>query len=380
MRGGRRRLVYALLLAAGLHLDLLLLLGYMLHGAGPGARHLKGQAEEETIGIDTVDPETARELLAELDRTAEAAEKKAEEEAEKQAEKERESLQAPGQVVDLPPPPTPSDRPRDAKYVAEHDNKVDKEMKRQGRFDDKPMTPPLLAMRTPAERATSPGTSSPPPAETRSARRGRTPTPPAPEAAQPVPADPDGIHALEPGLPREDRDDPAVDPATGSPGKHRPGSMPLLPNSLQLARAVGAGTQDHLPDVDDGATTSLNAKGWKFASFFNRIKRQVAQHWHPADQYEKRDPTGHIYGAGQWVTFLRIQLKPDGSLSGVSIEKPSGLEFLDDEAVEAIKRGSPYPNPPSQLIGDGGVIAFKFGFFFDVDGGPRMKVYRYSGL
>jgi TonB family protein len=149
---------------------------------------------------------------------------------------------------------------------------------------------------------------------------------------------------------------------------------------MQLARAIGGGTQDHLPDVDDGDITGLNAKSWKFASFFNRIKRQVAQHWRPAEQYEKRDPTGNIYGSGQWVTMLRIALSPDGSVNSVAVEKPCGLEFLDDEAVEAIKRGGPYPNPPAQLVGDGGVISFRFGFFFDVAGGPRMKVYRYSGI
>jgi TonB family protein len=153
----------------------------------------------------------------------------------------------------------------------------------------------------------------------------------------------------------------------------------LMPTSTQLARAIGGGTLDHLVDIDEGPGTSLNAKQWKFASFFNRVKRQVAQHWHPAAQYEKRDPTGNIYGSGQWVTLLQVMLKPDGSLASVNVAQPSGLEFLDDEAVEAIKRGQPYPNPPTQLVSEG-VVGFRFGFFFDVDGGPRMKVYRYSGL
>lgn len=361
MRGGRRRLVYALLLAAGLHLDLLLLFALLLHGSGV-ARPVDA---EEVIGIDAVDPEAARELLADLDEEQQKRE-------EEEAQKERESLKAPGQVVELPTPPTPMERPRDAKYVAEHDSKVEREMKKQGRFDERQATPPVLAMRSPGERA--PGG-----APSAGGERRAQPQPPAeqaPPAPTPVPADPDGVHPLEPGLPRSAKDAPA----TSGAGKQAPGGMPLTPNAMQLARAIGGGTQDHLPDVDDGATTALNAKGWKFATFFNRVKRQVAQHWRPADQYEKRDPTGNIYGSGQWVTMLHIQLKPDGSLSGVTVAKPSGLEFLDDEAIEAIKRGGPYPNPPAQLVGENGMIAFKFGFFFDVEGGPRMKVYRYSGL
>ena len=371
MRGGRRRLGYALLLAVGLHLDLLLRFGWLMHGAAGRLRVAEG---EETIGVETIDPETARQLLADLDQQDQA-----EEEAEKQKEEqEREAVKAPGQVVQLPKPAV-EERPRDAKYVSEHDSKVEKETKKQGRYDDRAAAPPMLAMRspTPSEAPTPP---SPPGAEgspgERRRERAQPPAPEAPPAPTPAIPDPDGIHPLQPGLPQAPRD-----PAQAAGGGRRvPGSMPLMPSSMQLAQAIGGGTQDHLPDVDDGANTALNAKGWKFATFFNRIKRQVAQHWRPAEQYEKRDPTGHIYGSGQWVTMLHISLKPDGSLSGVTVAKPSGLEFLDDEAIEAIKRASPYPNPPTQLVGQDGMIAFKFGFFFDVDGGPRMKVYRYSGL
>ena len=373
MRGGRRRLGYALLLAVGLHLDLLLLFGWLMHGAAGRLRVAEG---EETIGVEAIDPETARQLLAELDQQ----DQEQEEQEKKQEEAEREAIKAPGQVVQLPKPVTPMERPRDAKYVAEDDSKVEKETKKQGRYDDRAAAPPMLAMRsqTPAETSAPP---TPPGAEgSPGARRREQAQPPAPEApAAPTPAipDPDGIHPLQPGLPPRAPTDPAE---TAGAGRRSPGTMPLTPSSTQLAQAIGGGTQDHLPDVDDGANTALNAKGWKFATFFNRIKRQVAQHWRPAEQYEKRDPTGHIYGSGQWVTMLHISLKPDGSLSGVTVAKPSGLEFLDDEAIEAIKRASPYPNPPTQLVGQDGMIAFKFGFFFDVDGGPRMKVYRYSGI
>jgi TonB family protein len=372
MRGGRRRLGYAMLLAVGLHLDLLLLFGWLLHGAAGRMRTVAG---EETIGVETIDPETARQLLAEMDQRQEPAEKSDEE---KKEEKEREAIQAPGQVVQLPTPAVPMERPRDAKYVAENDSKVEKETKKEGRFDERQAAPQMLAMRAPVgqePREPSSGSAGSP-----TARRSERPQPPSPEAPPaPTPAvpDPDGIHPLQPGLPRSAQEESEM---AGSGARRPPGGMPLMPSTMQLAQAIGGGTQDHLPDVDDGANTSLNAKGWKFASFFNRIKRQVAQHWRPAEQYEKRDPTGNIYGSGQWVTMLHVQLKPDGTLSGVSVAKPSGLEFLDDEAIEAIKRASPYPNPPTQLVGDNGTIAFKFGFFFDVDGGPRMKVYRYSGL
>jgi TonB family protein len=154
-----------------------------------------------------------------------------------------------------------------------------------------------------------------------------------------------------------------------------------VPNTQQLAQALAGGTQDHLEDVDEGDETALNAKGWKFASFFNRVKQQVAEHWRPGAEYQRRDPTGQIYGTGAWVTFVRIVLKPDGELASVAIQKPSGLDFLDDVAVEAVKQGQPFPNPPAQLVDPGsGDISFRFGFFFDVGGSTRVKVFRYPAL
>ena len=137
-------------------------------------------------------------------------------------------------------------------------------------------------------------------------------------------------------------------------GGARGGTGPsLMPSEEQLARAIGGGTQDALKDVDDGDETALNSKRWRFASFFNRVKRQVAEHWHPDEVYRQRDPTGAVYGRQNRYTELRIQLKPDGRLGNVALAQPSGLEFLDDEAIEAFKEAEPFPNPPRQLIENG---------------------------
>ena len=150
-----------------------------------------------------------------------------------------------------------------------------------------------------------------------------------------------------------------------------------MPSEQQMARAIGSGSQDALKDVDDGEETALNSKRWKFASFFNRVKRQVADHWHPEEAYRRGDPTGSVYGSKNRLTVLRVQLKPDGSLANVALEQPSGVEFLDDEAIEAFKQAQPFPNPPLQLL-DQGVINFRFGFLFELSGAPRMKLFRYN--
>ena len=70
-------------------------------------------------------------------------------------------------------------------------------------------------------------------------------------------------------------------------------------------------------------------------------------------------------------------LQEDGRLSNVALAQPSGLEFLDDEAVEAFKEAEPFPNPPRQLI-ENGTINFGFGFLFDLNGAPQMRWFRYN--
>jgi TonB family protein len=140
----------------------------------------------------------------------------------------------------------------------------------------------------------------------------------------------------------------------------------------------GGGTNDWLKDVDEGDETALNAKKWKFASFFNRVKRSVAEHWKPDVEYRRRDPTGNVYGMRDRITVLRVQLRPDGSLANVIVEQPCGVDFLDDEAIAAFKGAQPFPNPPRQLVDESGMIQFRFAFIFEISGSPAFKIFRYN--
>jgi TonB family protein len=375
-----RRLGFWLLLALVIHAEALLVVGVSLYFYAPRNADL---AAGESIEITTVDDETAQKVLAELD--------KAEEEAKQEEEKkELESKQSPGQVVDLPKPAV-EERPEDAKFASEYDSKVAKESRRYGRFDQQsrqgdatgeaeesrpaaPASPPpgALSMRAPEGRPSRPSPAAPEP---------RPPSPASPEQGPPAPPiDPEGAlpetgaSAQQPVM--------APPPTPGSAPRVPPGASPsLTPSQQQLARAIGGGTQDHLKDIDEGDETALNAKKWKFASFFNRVKAQVREHWRPADVYRRRDPSGSIYGNKDRYTLLRVQLKPDGSLANVVLETPSGVEFLDDEAIEAFKQAQPFPNPPPQLVdASSGMIDFRFGFYFEISGAPRFKIFRYNSM
>jgi TonB family protein len=374
-----RRVGFWLAIAALIHAELGLLIGFALYTLAPRDADIEKElaangGQQESIDIGMVDEDAAREIVADLERQEEH--RKAEE-----IKKEVDSIKAPGQVVDVPVP-REEKRPDEARFASEHDTTVEKEMKKYGKFDEKArqgdasgqasesrpetprsMTPDRrLAMRDP-----------------QLGRTGRTPGLDAPVSPRARSGTEYGVAV--PGLAAPDGVLPQLGknvPAQSSGGSAQPGGVAaLMPSEQQLARAVGSGSQDALKDVDDGDETALNSKRWKFASFFNRLKKQVAEHWHPDEAYRRRDPTGSVYGTKNRLTILRVQLKPDGSLANVALEQPSGVEFLDDEAIEAFKQAQPFLNPPRQMVDSGGVINFRFGFLFELSGGPP-RLFRYN--
>src|SRR6266540_2684330 len=269
-RSSGRRLGFWLAVAGLVHAEVLLLVGFGVYLFAPRDADLKSMAgrtgEQESIDVGMIDEDAAREIVADL-------EKQNEKDKAEEVKKEVESLHPPGQVVDIPAP-AEERRPEDARFVSEHDTTVARETKKLGKFDDNAHAGDLR------------GTAS--------------------KQQKPSPAGDGRLAMRTPELGRYLR------PPGAAGGAARAGG--------------GKGTQDALKDIDDGDETALNSKRWRFASFFNRIKRQVAEHWHPDEVYRQRDPTGAVYGRRNRYTELRISIKPDGNLSNVALALPSGLE------------------------------------------------------
>jgi TonB family protein len=144
----------------------------------------------------------------------------------------------------------------------------------------------------------------------------------------------------------------------------------LKPSQEVLERALGGGSVDHLEEVAAGEETALNAKRWVHASFFNRLKRQVAQNWDPASVWRRVDPQGQVHGFKTRVTEVRVSLSPKGELAKIVVTSPSGVSQLDDEALRAFGAAAPFPNPPRELANGDGLITFAFSFYFEI-GAPR---------
>jgi hypothetical protein len=376
-----------------LHAEIGGVIGVMLYFWAPrqaevDAKRREAAARAEPISVSTVDADAARKIIADLERQEEKAKQE-------QTKKEEEAVKSPGQVVDLPRP-REERRPDEARFAAEYDSWVEKETKHFAKFDPNsqqrhtgevepskrnapaltpnpsefPASPGPLAMRMPSDdRRSQP---------TRSRLDETSPKDNQAGSEEQLASDPEGAFAHSGGgAPRPQHTiNPAETESGGSPGLYG-----LMPSEQQIARAVGSGTQDHLADIDEGSETALNAKRWVYATFFNRIKERVRDHWKPAEEYQRRDPTGKIYGAEDRYTLLQVSLKADGSLSNVSVTHTCGLDFLDDTAVAAFKEAQPFINPPKKLVEDGhGIVTFGFGFFFEVSGAPRLRMFRYKSM
>ena len=365
----------------------------------------------ELLDIDQLDP-TPRPLMPDVAPVedvvaAQLIEKEVAEKLE-QAQKEMSRPDPNAQVVEVTRPETEK-VPDKARYLSEYDTSVEKQTVARGSTEKMVERPAPREM--PPTGATSPDEPEPPDSKQEASKSttegpGQGPGEQAPsklsmrgpgDPAEAPPADPrkpgdlegqelattDGIAPQKGEAGRTARateTEPRGGPTEKPGGGGAPKTPNLRPTEELLERAVGGGSVDHLEDAEQGDFTALNSRKWKYATFFNRMKRQVAQNWHPDQVYLRRDPSGNIYGTRDRLTILSVSLRPDGGLAKVYVAKQSGVDFLDDEAVRAFREAQPFPNPPAGLVdARSNLITFSFGFHFGIGGdASRWKVFRYD--
>ncbi|MDB4963431.1 MAG: TonB family protein [Myxococcales bacterium] len=262
----------------------------------------------------------------------------------------RGSVQEPMVAKSKPEELTPTSEPKEAsvKEIAE---------KPPGKDPKAPDAPGTLAMRTPGAEQPS---EAPQDARTRGDAAG---------AKGPLVADGFIPRRGDGAIEQQKRDPGELARGNTGAGGGAPDVPNLKPTAETLERALGGGSVDHLEEVENGDETSLSAKRWVYASFFNRLKRQVAQNWDPATVWRRNDPNGTVHGFKTRVTEVRVSLAANGSLAKVVVTNPSGVNELDEEAVRAFHSAAPFPNPPEGLVKEG-LITFAFSFYFEI-GQPR---------
>jgi TonB family protein len=278
---------------------------------------------------------------------------------EAEARPPEDGVQLPGELVQ--PDLVPDERPpeRDTNRISEFDSRVDKETKAPNRRAAQEYDPRVLG-----EESGMPS----------SAREGRT------EADTPP-------HALPLGRPTEGTADgtgerPDAELPEGSDGAalREAGAHALRPGLRGTAEAMrktfgGSGTADALEGVEEGTQNIVNSERFRFASFFNRMRDQVAQHWDPNGVMARVDGDGRTYGRSTRKTLVRVKLTPKGAIKKIDVMRDSGVTELDEEAIRAFHQAAPFVNPPLEMVdAHSGLIEFDFLFILE-DG--KSTLHRY---
>lgn len=318
---------------------------------------------------------------------------------EKKPEEQKPEDMPKGQIVDVAPGNDEVDP--DAKYIAETNNRVQKETRAR---EQTPFYRNAMPQKTAPEERPGPDTQPQVPRIAGNNGLGHDDRPLSEAGQKPAFEIPDARRKSEvavktdptsrgPGLtvnPQRESDEVVgnsdrlrIQPGTGgeveegSAGRvGAPGLAALMPSRAVMDKVLGAAPNDHLQDAEEGDGTFLNTREWKYSSFFNRVKQSVGMHWNPNEQLRRRDPTGSIYAGKDRHTLLAITLDEKGQVRDIQVEKSSGLDFLDLEAVASFKRAQPFPNPPPGILDQDATVKFQFGFFLEMGGGPRMRLFR----
>lgn len=128
-------------------------------------------------------------------------------------------------------------------------------------------------------------------------------------------------------------------------------------------------TNDYIKDIDVGLETVLNTREFKYYSYYNRIRKQLAQHW----EGRVRDKLSRLFKEGRApaatnrdrITKLMIVLNDKGTLVRVQVLSDSGVRDLDDAAIEAFRAAAPFPNPPKGIVEGDGTVKIRWDFVLE---------------
>jgi TonB family protein len=127
-------------------------------------------------------------------------------------------------------------------------------------------------------------------------------------------------------------------------------------------------TLDYIKELDPGLETLLSTREFVYFSYYKRIRQQLNQHWTP----EIQKTVKKIYASGRQIassddkiTKCLITLDNSGRLLRVQIIGQSGVRDLDEAAVRAFQSAAPFPNPPKGIVEEDGTIRIRWDFILE---------------
>lgn len=261
-----------------------------------------------------------------------------------------------GRVVELPPEQKASEKPPpSSRFLSDRNTQVERETvsRYAGNY-------PRVAPRPEAGAEGKPQTAQPPQPE-RPARRDVEPGGKGAGAAGREGAPGDRVALANPGgalrLPELGEG--------GQRGRRGEAGPDLSVSREAMARIAGGpsfdGVKEGLPEGDE---TWLNAREFKYATFMNRMKSEIAQQWFPRvrDAQVARDPDGRLYFYKERTVVLGLTIDTNGNVKDLSVLQSSNVEFFDRAAMSSVQAAQPFPNPPRGMFHDEAQVRIPFSF------------------
>jgi len=102
-------------------------------------------------------------------------------------------------------------------------------------------------------------------------------------------------------------------------------------------------------------------------AYFRRLRKALSQKWKPEVAVRVHDPGRKQVSPDRgYVTVLQVRLDGAGALVDASVQRSSGIDFLDGAAIAAFRAAQPFGPPPQTLVKDG-KVTFNFGLSYRMD-------------
>jgi TonB family protein len=143
------------------------------------------------------------------------------------------------------------------------------------------------------------------------------------------------------------------------------GAPDLTLSSEALRRIAGGPSMDGVGEgIEEGDETWLQSREFKYATFMNRMRREIGQQWYPRvrDAQRERDPDGSLFFYRERTVVLGLTLDTDGNVKDLSVLESSSVEFFDRLAVSSVRAAQPFPNPPQGMFRSEPEVRIPFSF------------------
>jgi protein TonB len=196
----------------------------------------------------------------------------------------------------------------------------------------RPTPPPT----PPAPRATPAPRPTPPAPRTAEAPR---PTPPAPlaKAEEPAPT----AAARAPERPEAAPAQPSATPAPSEPRVALARPQLDTPPSIFRRPGGGGGLRGGGRGGTEGEPIPLDTPEPKYQDYFNKIRQRIKEKWIYPREAGDRGIGGQL--------LIEFHIAKNGDLAYLELRRPSGVEILDEYAMNAVRLAAPFPPVPDQL-------------------------------